>query len=645
MGMMQFGLKLAGLAARTGAADRAVLAAEFDAPFYTSQFPGGSAPADLMGHYLRVGWHDGLDPTPAFSGADYLARHPDVAASGMNPFLHYLRFGRAEGRKSLPARPHVSSPQRRSNPAPPLSPAQTGEVSDVAGSIDVTHYASAAGIAFASAREAAQHYLSGGAAAGLDPRPDFSTRLYLEIYPDVAQSGVNPFLHYFRHGRQDGRLCHDPAAEIIERIRTLRPLEEVERDWLRPAIAPYLGRADAARKIRQALGQVCRMMLALTHDDFRINQGGIQQCVAREAAEAAGYDTAYVAIWPAQPRPRLAPEGSDPLVMLVANGDEIGPLRPDDLTAILAGLTADGWTSDLVVHSLLGHAPEYLADWLGAIGRADMQVWLHDYLLICPSYTLQRNSVSFCGAPDPASTACAICTFGEERRSHLMRLTRLAQNVRIHAIAPSRAAARMIDRRGTLPLASLCVMEHRHLSRSRPARQSIPPNTPITIAFVGTAAPHKGWRQFRDLARANRGRDGLRFVCFGDTTCPEPGMETVCVKVTTDDPDAMITALRTAQVDLVLHWASWPETFSLSTAEAICAGAYVLTNPASGNVAALVRKTGAGCILPDEAALRDLIAGPDLGPLVARRRRAAARSGFIARSSGLSHELPVGGRR
>ena len=65
----------------------------------------------------------------------------------------------------------------------------------------------------------------------------------------------------------------------------------------------------------------------------------------------------------------------------------------------------------------------------------------------------------------------------------------------------------------------------------------------------------------------------------------------------------MIDSVRAEQCDLVLHWASWPETFSLSTFEALCGGAYVLTNAVSGNVAATVRKTGRGAVLDDEADL------------------------------------------
>lgn len=56
----------------------------------------------------------------------------------------------------------------------------------------------------------ARHYLRHGAAAGLDPGPDFSTEDYLRHHPDVASRGENPVLHHLR-----GRADQDPAARSV----------------------------------------------------------------------------------------------------------------------------------------------------------------------------------------------------------------------------------------------------------------------------------------------------------------------------------------------------------------------------------------------------------------------------------------------
>lgn len=54
---------------------------------------------------------------------------------------------------------------------------------------------------------AAEHYLQTGAGLLHDPGPGFSTRRYLRANPDVAAAGMNPLLHYLRHGRKEGRAC------------------------------------------------------------------------------------------------------------------------------------------------------------------------------------------------------------------------------------------------------------------------------------------------------------------------------------------------------------------------------------------------------------------------------------------------------
>jgi GT2 family glycosyltransferase len=49
------------------------------------------------------------------------------------------------------------------------------------------------------------HYLTLGAAQGFDPSQTFSTRQYLENYPDIGAAGLNPFLHYVLRGRHESR--------------------------------------------------------------------------------------------------------------------------------------------------------------------------------------------------------------------------------------------------------------------------------------------------------------------------------------------------------------------------------------------------------------------------------------------------------
>jgi GT2 family glycosyltransferase/glycosyltransferase involved in cell wall biosynthesis len=71
----------------------------FDPAWYIARYPDvGASKMDPALHYLLHGAAEGRDPGPDFSTADYLLRYPDVAEVGLNPLVHYERYGRAEGR-------------------------------------------------------------------------------------------------------------------------------------------------------------------------------------------------------------------------------------------------------------------------------------------------------------------------------------------------------------------------------------------------------------------------------------------------------------------------------------------------------------------------------------------------------------------
>ncbi|WP_187274865.1 MULTISPECIES: glycosyltransferase [unclassified Methylobacterium] len=109
-----------------------------------------------------------------FSPAWYRLRYPDVAASGMAPLRHYLRYGAAEGRDPHP----LFSAAWYLEHAPDLRRFGFNPV---------------------------VHYLTVGAAEGLDPHPLFDGLWYLQRYPDVRSAGVNPLLHYIEYGLSDLR--------------------------------------------------------------------------------------------------------------------------------------------------------------------------------------------------------------------------------------------------------------------------------------------------------------------------------------------------------------------------------------------------------------------------------------------------------
>jgi lipopolysaccharide biosynthesis protein/glycosyltransferase involved in cell wall biosynthesis len=70
----------------------------FDEDYYYFQYPDiKAAGIDALEHYLNYGWKEGRNPNPHFETSYYMAVHKDIEP-GMNPLLHYVKFGIAENR-------------------------------------------------------------------------------------------------------------------------------------------------------------------------------------------------------------------------------------------------------------------------------------------------------------------------------------------------------------------------------------------------------------------------------------------------------------------------------------------------------------------------------------------------------------------
>jgi glycosyltransferase involved in cell wall biosynthesis len=62
----------------------------------------------------------------------------------------------------------------------------------------------------------------------LSPAPDaldleagFDSEFYLAAYPDIAAAGVDPYDHYVKHGRAEGRLARTPALDALDHFGSL----------------------------------------------------------------------------------------------------------------------------------------------------------------------------------------------------------------------------------------------------------------------------------------------------------------------------------------------------------------------------------------------------------------------------------------
>ncbi|MFC4171993.1 peroxidase family protein [Microvirga sp. GCM10011540] len=171
----------------------------------------------------------------SFDGAAYLAANPDVAAAGMDPLDHYVRFGAAEGRSAPGLDPrHVvgreitdgfdSDFYLLNNPDVVAAGVEASfhfenhgwkEGRHANAFFDTGFYLESNPDVAAAGINALDHYLRFGAVEGRDPSAGFDSTAYLTANPDVAAAGINPLEHFLRFGIYEGRTAFEDDSLIL----------------------------------------------------------------------------------------------------------------------------------------------------------------------------------------------------------------------------------------------------------------------------------------------------------------------------------------------------------------------------------------------------------------------------------------------
>jgi hypothetical protein len=206
-----------------------------------------------------------------FDEAYYRQANPDVAASGVDAYLHYVLRGAARNR-------------------------------DPSADFDTAFYRRQSG---PTRLDPIRHYLSEGADAGLDPSPAFSTLMYLTRYPDVRQAGTNPLLHYRLNGRAERRIASPSASEPEQWVALSGVPADCRLSYPRdgtPGFSLDLDRRVPLAACRDAAPRICLVltidaaeMTALVHTLENFHAG---------AQDAIGLDI-VVAARPHPPKPTL----------------------------------------------------------------------------------------------------------------------------------------------------------------------------------------------------------------------------------------------------------------------------------------------------------------------------------------------------
>ncbi len=477
-----------------------------------------------------------------------------------------------------------------------------------------------------------EHYLKFGWREGRDPSATFSTEHYLYRNSDVGLSEICPLIHYATVGIFEGRPPNAghkadarsflsartaiasalPVAERIKPWRSSNPIGTLEGSAVSDALA--------------ALSTSEGFVVALSHDDYATVAVGVQNSIAEEARAFAARGWTYLHLCPARPLPVLAEPCSadDAVVWARLDGKRLGAVTVQTLAQALEAIDFRSGRRLLVLHHLMGFAPELVEPIAEAFRPEQTIAWIHDFFTLCPSYALLRNNVAFCGGPPPDSQACGICAYGgAERKTHLARMERLFARLQPTVLAPSETALKFWLERDLLacrsahavPLGTV-TMEPERRPVANIQRQQ------LRVCFLGFPLYHKGWHVFEELARRHVSDPRYSFFRLGSERIPDsPNISFIEVGMDRRRPDLMIEAVADNRIDVVINWSRCYETFSFTAHEAIAGGAFVLAPKLAGNITPAIVGLGQGLGLDSEQELFDLFAAGDVFELAKRRRR------------------------
>ncbi|MPZ53468.1 MAG: hypothetical protein GEU79_12175, partial [Acidimicrobiia bacterium] len=178
---------------------RAEIRDAFDDDFYLKRYLDVAASGiDPFEHFMRYGWSEGRNPVPDFSPNYYRSWAPDLAPD-VNPFIHWITKGRHDDA-------YTTLPGMRD-----LTQEQQVEVRDA---FDRDFYLKEYPQIQEAGIDPFEHFMRHGWREGRNPRPYFSTTYYRSWAPDL-EPDVNPFIHWITYGRHQPHIANLPGTEDL----------------------------------------------------------------------------------------------------------------------------------------------------------------------------------------------------------------------------------------------------------------------------------------------------------------------------------------------------------------------------------------------------------------------------------------------
>lgn len=163
-------------------------------------------------HYCLFGIKEGRNPTEFFNTRFYIEEYNDVLQENLNPIVHYHEFGKPEMRFA-----NAIEKEQAEAAAEKQRELEQATVFDAEYYLHQNQDVADAGL------DPYIHYIENGESEGRRPNKFFSPNYYLARNEDVAEAQLSPLAHFAEFGHKEDREYFEPeeqpAVEVIEAVQ------------------------------------------------------------------------------------------------------------------------------------------------------------------------------------------------------------------------------------------------------------------------------------------------------------------------------------------------------------------------------------------------------------------------------------------
>lgn len=336
-------------------------------------------------------------------------------------------------------------------------------------------------------------------------------------------------------------------------------------------------------------------ILSVTYGDYRDSIGGTDKVVLAHQQLFNQRNISYVVLFPLNIS-HSKPLKKNPFWGIICDGNFEGVYYTDSVIKYLDSLGKnDNICQCIHIHHLRNVNIPHLRAILKVL-RTTIYFYVHDYYNICVSTNLIRSDTKILCHGNLNDSLCKNCSYYKNAMKHRKSFEELMSEIgdRCTFICPSDAAASQFMKSFPQYGSSVKVVYHQKFIGKYSGNKKV--TGKLKIAYVGSQLAHKGWTLFLELVSQFIKSGNFEFFYFGKKEIADKNIRHIDVEFK-DNLNDMVDALRKYEIDCVVLWSVWPETYAYTYYEAFAANCYILTNCDSGNIGFQVqsRKNGLVC--------------------------------------------------